>query len=485
VLTNTGFVHGVVTYTVTPTSPAGCVGADFMPTVTVGAAPATPVISGPSVVCLLTTATYSVVPVPEATLYTWTVPTGVTGMTITSGQGTPTITVSISAGTVTGNVTCQTSNNCAPSNAAASMAVTKKPAQPGLISGPTSTCGQTSATYSIGSVFGATSYAWLVPAGMTIASGQGTTSINVTMTTAFVYGQVKVSAVNACGNVPATALNVTGNVPGTPVTVSGPSNVCGLTTATYSIAAVAGATGYNWTITGAGTIVGSNTGTSVTVALNGTTGGSISAAATNVCGNGTARTLNLVVTATQPSAISGPSTICGVNTATYTVPSLGTGYTYNWSLTLGTGWSITAGQGTNSITISGTSVTTNPLSGIVKVSSTNSCGMTSAFRTMAVTYCHDGIAMNNNETNSNTFSNIYPNPTSSEFTIDVTSDVDKDVTVEVYDVLGNLVIHAKHQLVSGTNTMKTNIEDFKNGMYFVRLLDVDSNVIHSQTVIKQ
>ena len=489
VLTNTGFVHGVVEYTVTPTSADGCVGADFTATVTVGAAPAMPVISGPSVVCNVTTTTYSVATVPEATAYIWTVPTGVTGMTITSGQGTNSITVNISAGTVTGNVTCTASNNCG-SSTAASMAVTKKPAQPGAISGPTSTCGQTTASYSIASVFGATSYAWQVPAGMTITAGQGTTAITVSMTPSFVYGQVKVSAVNNCGNVPAQALNVTGNVPGTPVTLSGPTNVCGLSSATYSIAPVNGATGYNWTITGAGTIIGSNTGTSVTVALNGTTGGSVSCAATNVCGNGIARTLNLVVTAIQPGLISGPITVCGVNTATYTVASVGAGYTYNWSLSLGSGWSITSGQGTNSITISGTSVSTNPLSGLVKVTSTNGCGSTSAFRTLAVTYCHDGIAMNNGvESNNTTFSNIYPNPTSSEFTIDVVSagstTENQEVTVEVYDVLGNLVINAKHQLVSGTNTMKTNIEDFENGMYFVRLLDGDLNVIHSQTVIKQ
>ncbi len=33
--------------------------------------------------------------------------------------------------------------------------------------------------------------------------------------------------------------------------------------------------------------------------------------------------------------------------------------------------------------------------------------------------------------------------------------------------------------------MKTNIKEFKNGMYFVRLLDGDSNVIHTQKLIKQ
>ena len=197
----------------------------------------------------------------------------------------------------------------------------------------------------------------------------------------------------------------------------------------------------------------------------------------------------------QPGAITGPTSICGVTTASYSVVALSGSYTYNWSLTL-TGWSITSGQGTNSITVSGPATGTSS-SGLVRVSATNTCGSTSALRTMAVTYCHDGIAMDTETESGNSFSNIYPNPTSSEFTIDVVSagstgsltsgstTENQEVTVEVYDVLGNLVIHSKHQLVSGTNTMKTNIEEFKNGMYFVRLLDVDSNVIHSQTVIKQ
>ena len=486
-LSNIGTVHGVVQYSIVPTAPGGCVGATFTATVTVGAAPAAPVISGPSVVCGFSTTTYSCPLVPEATSYIWTVPTGVTGMTITGGQGTNAITVSITAGTVTGFVTCTAHNNCGNSPTT-SMAVTKKPATPGAISGPTSTCGLTSATYSIATVFGATSYAWTVPANMTITSGQGGLSINVSMTSAFVYGQVKVSAVNACGNIPGTASTVTGNVPSTPVAIAGPTNVCGLTTASYSISAVAGATGYNWTITGAGTIIGSNTGTSVNVALNGTTGGSISCASTNVCGNGTPRTLNLVVAAIQAGAIGGPTSICGMGTASWTVASVGTNYTYNWSLTMA-GWSITSGQGTTTITAVGPASGTTS-TGQVQVRSLNSCGLLSLYRSMSVTYCHNGIAMNNGvEATGTTFSNIYPNPTASDFTIDVISTSstteNQEVTVEVYDVLGNLVIHAKHQLVSGTITMKTNIEDFENGMYFVRLLDVDSNVIHSQTVIKQ
>ena len=483
VLTNTGFVHGVVSYTVTP-SAGSCTGSTFTVNVTVGAAPATPVITGPQTLCGLLTATYTVVPVPEATNYTWTFPTGVTGMVYVSGQGTTTLVVSITAGTVIGDVTCTASNNCGNSGMA-SLAVTKKPAIPGAISGPTSVCGLPTANYSIAVIPNATSYIWTVPSGVTI-SGQGTNAITATFATSFISGNINVSGVNACGNAAGTAIFVTGHVPGTPGTLSGPSNVCGVTSGTYSIPPVAGATGYLWTITGAGTINGSNTGTSVSVTLNGLTGGSISCAATNVCGTGTARTLALSIAAVQPAAITGPANTCGLTTAAYSVPNT-VGYTYNWVLPAGMSWPGGVAQTTSAITVNiAASVGITTANGILKVSSSNSCGSTSAQRTKSVTRCLDPMAMNNgSESNSTIFSNIYPNPASSEFTIDVTSEVDQVVTVEVYDVLGNLVISEKHQIVNGTNTMKTNIGQFENGMYFVRLLGVDSSVIHSQTMVKQ
>ncbi len=485
VLTNTGNVHGVVQYTVTPLF-ATCSGTPFTVDVTIGTAPATPVISGPAVICGLASAIYTVAAVPEATNYTWTVPTGVTGMTITSGQGTTALHVNISAGTVIGNVTCVASNSCG-SSSMASLAVTKKPGLPGAITGPTSVCGQTTATYSIAPVFNTTSYTWTLPAGVSITSGFGTTSITVSFASNFVSGNISVSAVNACGSVPGTALFITGNVPAIPGTLSGPANVCGVTSGTYSIPPVAGATGYIWTITGAGTINGSNTGTSVSVTLNGSSAGTISCAATNLCGTGPTRTLVLSIAAAQPATISGPNNTCGMSTATYSVTSLGNGYTYNWVLPAGMSWAGGIAQTTSTVTVTiAPSVGGTTGIGILKVSSTNSCGQTSAFRTMTVTRCLNSNAMNNGvESNSTTFSNIYPNPTTSAFTIDVTSDENKEVTVEVYDVLGSIVISEKHQIVSDTNTLKTNIEQYKNGMYFVRLLDVDANVIHSQTVIKQ
>ena len=101
-LTNNSGLHGIVQYTISPVSISiGCPGADFTVNVTVGSVPASPgTISGPAIVCQLSSTTYSIAPVPEATSYIWTVPSMVnslgvfSGMTITSGQGGTTINVS-------------------------------------------------------------------------------------------------------------------------------------------------------------------------------------------------------------------------------------------------------------------------------------------------------------------------------------------------------------------------------------------------------
>ncbi len=480
----------MVEYTVTPTSPLGCVGTPFIVDVTIGAAPATPVITGPNTICGLTTATYSVAAIPEATNYNWTITTGGSAMTIASGQGTTSINVNISSNNINLFVVSVVASNDCGNSGTTTLNITKKPRVPGAITGPTSTCGQNTATYSIAPVFSATSYLWTLPAGMNVVSGTGTTSITVSIASSFVVGLVKVAAVNACGYVPGVSLSVTGNVTIAPVAIFGTANVCGVTSGTYSVAAVFGATGYQWTATGTGmSISGPSTGLSVTVLTDGVHGGTLSCAGTNVCGTGSPRTRALSVAAIQPGVIAGPTNTCGMTTATYSVASVGTGYIYNWSLAMA-GWSITSGQGTTSITVTGPATGTSA-SGLLKVTSTNSCGNTSLYRTMAVTYCHNSIAMDNAGESGSTFSNIYPNPTSSEFTIDVTIDkqqssiYNQQLIMEIYDVLGNLVVHQKHEVVNGTNILKTNIEQFNNGIYFVRLIDVDGNVIYTERMMKQ
>jgi hypothetical protein len=221
------------------------------------------------------------------------------------------------------------------------------------------------------------------------------------------------------------------------------------------------------------------------------TPGSVSVAATNVCGTGVARSVTLTNAGVLPGAITGPISVCGASSATYSIASLGAGYTYNWSISM-VGWHIGSITGPITLTTSATTITLYgpatgaSTAGLVKVTSTNACGATSGIRTLGVTYCHSGIANGNTtDNNGNVFSSLYPNPTSSDFKIDVTSDIDREITVQVYDVLGNLIINEKHEIAIGTSTMTTNIESYKAGMYFVRLVDSNATTIYSQTVLKQ
>jgi PKD-like domain/GEVED domain/Secretion system C-terminal sorting domain/HYR domain len=424
----------------------------------------------------------------SGTNFTWTSAVtngGVIGnSTCTIGCGTTLTDVLTNTGNVHGVVEYTITpviGTCSGTPFIADVTVGAIPANPGAITGPTSTCGQTTATYSVAPVFGATSYIWTLPPGMTASGASNLNTITVNIAGTFVYGQLKVSAVNACGNIPGTGIWITGNAPTIPLTLSGPSNVCGLTSGTYSIPAVAGATGYNWTITGAGnSISGSNTGTTATAVLAGP--GTISVAATNLCGSSPYRALTLVTTGVQPGTISGPLNTCGLTTATYSVAPVAYAATYTWSLAYGMTW--ISGQGTNVIDVNiAPGLTNNTATSPLKLTETNVCGNTSLFRSTTITRCLSPDALNSE--GGNTFSNVYPNPTSAEFTMDVTVDKDQAIVLEVFDILGNVVISEKHNLTSGTSTMKTNMEQFNNGMYFVRILDANSNVMHTERVVKQ
>jgi len=75
--------------------------------------------------------------------------------------------------------------------------IPSQPAVPATIIGPTSPCIGSTQAYSTTFVEGATSYQWTIPSGWSINSGQGTSSINVTVGSS--SGNVCVRACNSCG----------------------------------------------------------------------------------------------------------------------------------------------------------------------------------------------------------------------------------------------------------------------------------------------
>lgn len=91
-------------------------------------------------------------------------------------------------------------------------------------------------------------------------------------------------------NVSVSALNLT--IPGTPGAISGPASLCPGASGTYSVAAVSGATSYNWSLPGGWS--GSSTTNSINITAPGSVGsGNISVTASNGCGTSAPRVKNI------------------------------------------------------------------------------------------------------------------------------------------------------------------------------------------------
>jgi hypothetical protein len=207
-------------------------------------APTTPsAITGITAECLGTTFNYSIPSVPTATSYTWTVPTG---WSITSGQGSTSVSGTVGAGQTTVKVTA--SNACGTSSASqVNVTVTNSiPSNPS-ISGTQTPCSGSMITYTASSS-GATSYVWTVPTSYTLNAGQGTNMADVTIPG--VNGTIQVVAMNACGfsNTNGTR-NITPVVSPTAVdSIVGPGYANYLDIKNYTTNVVANATSYQWTV---------------------------------------------------------------------------------------------------------------------------------------------------------------------------------------------------------------------------------------------
>ena len=203
------------------------------------------------------------------------------------------------------------------------------PAAAGPITGPTSVCANTTVTYSISSVSGATSYAWTVPSGAVINSGQGTTSISVTLGSS--SGTVSVTPSNSCGSSAAANLAVTVNA--APVVNLGPNQTqCG---GNVSLNAGNPGSTYLW----------SNSATTQTINVSLT--GTYSVVVTNSSGCTGSGTVNVTIN-TPPTVNLGPDvTQCGgtVNL------NAGNAVSYAWSNSATTSSISVSSTGTYSVVV--------------------------------------------------------------------------------------------------------------------------------------
>ncbi|MBP6511200.1 MAG: proprotein convertase P-domain-containing protein [Bacteroidia bacterium] len=303
--------------------------------------------------------------------YSWSPSTGL-------NQSTGTTVIASPASSTNYTVVGTDINGCT-GTALTNVSVDNIPAAVSAVTGASTLCASASVFYSVGAANNATSYTWSVPSGVTILSGQGTTSLQVSTSTA--NGTICVAASNNCGSSAAACMAVVSNVnaPAKPGIVTGAAKACNGSVVTYSVPQGADAISYNW-IGPAGTTVLSGNGTN-TISLQfnvGFTGGNLKVTASNACGISAIKykALSLSLPATPSSIIGNASGVCN-SLESYSVTAVA-GITYVWSVPSGA--TIVSGQGTHAI-----SVQYDPsfTMGTISVNATNGCG-TSTARTKSV-----------------------------------------------------------------------------------------------------
>ncbi len=510
-------------------------------------------ITGATGACIGTVATYSIAPVANATSYTWTLPTGATGTSSTNS-----ITVTF-GGTFTGGFICVTPNNSCGNGGQTCTnisLITVKPAQPGFIVGNANPCGPNVFNYSIPPSANAQNYIWTVTGtGVTILSGQGSNSVQVSIPAGFGQGTINVKVENCIGVTSTRTLALTGipthsnaligpgyvcantlgvaytigtvngagtsyawttsgdisvasfnlgsvvvnfgpafttgvisittssscgsftrnytirSTPFQPGSIAGPSsNLCGQSGVTYSIAPIATATSYNWTVP-VGVSIVANTGLSITVDFTaGFTGtGNICVSAVNGCGSSIARCYSVTARPAVPIALDGTATPCKTSSVVYSTGPVAGATSYIWSVTGGA-----------TITPAGTSATINfntatSSLAIITMNAVNACGASQPRKkTLTVNLgCRlaDGSVPGS--------LSLYPNPTNGMAKLSFNAETAAVYIVKVTDLLGNIVSIEEVHAAIGSNMQEVNLSNAAKGMY---LISLESEGVPAQTL---
>ena len=449
--------------------------------------------------------TYTAATVSTASSYTWTVPAGVT---LVSGQGTNSITVTFASTFVSGAISVKSVNACGSSTSAKSLTVYKRvAATPGTIQkefSPTSIVAVTnvtslvSETYRIKKVTYATSYNWSMNQGTnaTITHinplGVNDTAVIVTFASCFIRDTLSVKAVTPCSvstartsilyaySTPASVLGITtigGNfatcigvnktftaIRGTPTTTQAPIS------------------SFRWTRPANTSIVSATSDSaSITVSFNtGYTGGSISAKGVSQCGTIGTTASTAILQFLPPGVLSiasstGSYNACIGNSITYSAlvsaptTSQVAASVFRWTKPNNT--SITSASADSStITLQ---FNTGFIGGTLSVKGQTSCGTQGNAKNQTLTHagCAVGTKMGMpiTTTEANSFEvSLYPNPSAGEFNLLVNLVGGKTptmATVKVIDLQGRLI----KSFQCNANQVTALGNELKPGVYMVEV----------------
>jgi phosphodiesterase/alkaline phosphatase D-like protein len=427
--------------------------------VTVNASP-TPTLTGATVVCV-NSGYYNYTTEPGMTGYTWSISPG---GTITNGAGTNVLQVIWpSTGAQWVRVNYNNASGCQAVNPTQlNVTVNGYPGAAGGISGTSTVCaGVTGIAYSVAPINNAVAYVWTLPAGATIASGANTNSITVNFAANASSGNITVYANNICGNgtaSPPFAVTVT-PLPAAAGSITGPASVCqGATGMVYTVPAIAGATGYFWSLPDAAVITSGANTNSITVSFSPTAlSGIITVRGTNSCGNGTVSP-NFVVTV---NPIPPTPVVTNIGTTLYSSALTGNQWYFEGTLIVG------ATAQTYVATQDGYYWSVVTINGCSSAESN-----------------HQYVVITGVDSHSSSAINIYPVPNDGQFNVSITTASNESFSISIYNSLGVKIYEETKVDVNGSLQKMIDLRPVPNGVYTVIFVNSQNQVVKKIIVNK-
>jgi hypothetical protein len=201
-------------------------------------------------------------------------------------------------------------------------------------------------------------------------------------------------------------------------------------------------------------------------------GGSICVKGVTPCGNTSNSCKNIVLITKAPNTpgnITGPSTLCPNQTATYSIAAIPTATSYSWSVP--SNLQILSGQGSISVVVKALS---NFNSGYVKVRASN-CKDGSGTKAMTLIKSK-GCRVSASSTKETMIVteklsgfNAYPNPTSGKLTLSFLAQSKSKCKLSVIDILGKTVLINMIEAIDGENIKDIDLSHVVKGMYFISI----------------
>jgi hypothetical protein len=395
------------------------------------------------------------------------------GLTINSSTGAITPSTS-NTGTYTVSYALPASGGCSPFTATATVTIVGTPFAIFQFFNPNFCRSNTGTVTPIvgqapGISFSAT------PAGLSFNTSTG--AIRPSLSTAGTYVLTMTIAGNGgCGPVSSSQNITIINQLATPGAISGTTTGFCNTSRTFSVAAVAGASSFQWTIPAGTSILGNATGNSIVLVSGaGFTGGTLSvrAIASNGCNSNLRSTTLSAAVPAQPGAmtISGGSILLPNGTAS--VPNVTGATSFTWTAT---GAVITGGQGTRNVTFTRTNLNSFTLC----VRAVNNCGNSpQRCRTQTVQFAAPVVEQDDKEESNQmdflarSIPTLYPNPATEILNLKFEEDwIGQEVQAEIIGVDGKVYLN-KQMTPSDASTEENDISELPKGIYLLRLSNSD------------